>query len=155
MGPRDEFEEQQLKDIGTFFAQLRYKKGKTQRGVGSLSNIGQAAVTKFEKAQSDFRFTTLQALAKAYGYRVQLTLIPIGEGEDILVEPDPNYRTSRHYPKTAVSRPKKAPRKKKVTGPILSGPQVEYDNDDEFDTAKEMAALRQRLGIVQKGDIHE
>lgn len=150
MGPRDEFEEQQLKDIGTFFAQLRYKKGKTQRGVGSLSNIGQAAVTKFEKAQSDFRFTTLQALAKAYGYRVRLVLVPIEQGEDILVEPDPNYRTTRHYPKSTTTPRKKTTgrRKKKEHVAILPGPQVHYDNDDEWDTEKEMAALRQRLGIA-------
>lgn len=148
MIPRDDFEIEQLKDIGIFFAQLRYRKNKTQRDVGFMANLGQAAVTKFEKSQVDFKFGTMQVIARVLGYRVELYLVPLEGGEKILVEPDPNYRTKRSYANGTVVRSQpRVRRKPKKKQEILPGPQVEYETDDEFDTAKEMAALRARLGI--------
>lgn len=146
----DDFEIEQQKKIGIFFAQLRVKAELTQRDIGRLSQVGQAVITKFEKAQVNFKISTLQILARVHGYRLKIYLEPIGGGEDILVEPDPNFDHTRLYRGNSL---KKNPTRKKTRKvvkkpePILEGPQVQYDNDEEFDTEREMAALRAKFGI--------
>lgn len=151
MVENDDFEIEQQKKIGIFFAQLRVKAGLTQRDIGRLSQVGQAVITKFEKSQVNFKISTLQILARVHGYRLKIYLEPIDGGEDILVEPDPNFDHVRLYRGNTLRKnpTKKKPRRVvKKSKPILEGPQVQYDNDEEFDTEKEMAALRKRLGIT-------
>lgn len=150
---KDEFEKQQISDIGKFFAQLRYKRKKTQREIGEWINGSQMAVTQFERAQSDFKFTTLQTFARAFGYRVKVVLVPLDEGIDTELEarPNPDEPISRTDFDTNSGRSfgnrKPAVRKPRPRPPVSEGPQVEYETDDEFDIEKEMAAMRERFGV--------
>lgn len=146
----DEYEAAQLTDVGTFFAQQRYKAGKTQRQLADENQMSQNTITRLEKGQQDFKFSMLQRLAKIFGYRLELWLVPIEGGEAIPLKPDPKLRRTRAWGENTftLSKPrKKAIRKPKPRPAILEGPQVEYKTSDEFDIEKEMAAMRQRLGV--------
>lgn len=140
---------QQRKDIGTFFTQFRYKKNLTQRQLGQMVGIGQAAITTFEKGQHDFRFSTLLRLARTYGYRLELRLVPLeGDGDSILIQPDPSARTRRTYGGNTFTRdkPRKAskPTVKKEKKDI---PAVKYEDDEKFDSKAELARLREQFNL--------
>ena len=146
----DEFEIQQTKDLGLVIAQQRYAQGKTQRDLGSEADIGQAAVTAFETASRDFKFSTFQTLARTLGYRLDISLVPISGGDPVSGRPDPSLQKTRTYDGGVGRRyPNRKPavRKQKTRKAILEGPQVESETDDEFDIDKEMAAIRARLGV--------
>lgn len=149
MIPWDDYEKKQLKDIGLFFTQERYRQKKTQRQVSEEFGAGQAGVSIFEKGLNDFRFSTLQKLARTLGYRVELRLIPMDRDPvkgSILAKPDLNAQSTREYGGNTfkLSGPRRIRRPVKHK-PIEQAPDVDYEFEDEFDTEKEVAALRARL----------
>ena len=147
----DEFEIQQVKDLGEVIAQQRLAQGKTQRQLGVDAEMGQPSITAFETASRDFKFSTFQTLARALGYRLDISLVPIDGGEAVSGRPDPKLRSTRTYDGgkgRKYPNRKPAVRKPRPVKPINPGPQVEYDSDDEFDTERELAAMRERLGVA-------
>lgn len=147
----DEFEIQQTKDLGEVIAQQRLAQGKTQRQLGIDAQMGQASVTAFEKADRDFKFSTFQTMARALGFRLDISLVPIDGGDPVSGRPDPKLRSTRTYDGgkgRKYPNRKPAVRKPRPVKPINPGPQVEYDSDDQFDTEKELAAMRVRLGMA-------
>lgn len=147
MFSRDEFEEQQAKDLGEFFAQLRYKVRKTQREIGELARASQATITHIELAKTDLRLSTVQKLARVFGYRIEIYFVPVDGGEPVIAKPDPKLRSVRTYGGNTFTL--SGPRKKAVRSvkPRTAGPQVHYENEGEFDIDAEMMAMRQRLGV--------
>lgn len=145
---------EQAKEIGKFFAQRRYLRGWTQRQLGVMSTLGQAAVTNFETGKSDFKLSTLHKLAQTHGFEVRICMVPIDGGDPVEAKPDPDIRVGRSYDtnsgKTFPNRKPPTYKKPRARKEILPGPQVVYESDDEFDIAREMAALRARLGVSPK-----
>lgn len=126
-------DERQRIDIGVFFAKLRYRSGQTQREVGRGTGLGQNAITCFERGTKDFKFSTLYRMAKIFGYNLEIRLVPIsGEGAVLTVDHAPEPLAKRTYAK-------------KVKKPIDN--EIQYDSDDQFDSDKEIAAMRERLGV--------
>lgn len=145
---RDKFEIQQQKDLGEFFAQLRYKRNKTQYDVAVEMESGQSIVSQTEAGISDSRLSTLQAMARANGYRLEIAVVPIDEDipTRIVARPNPEDRSTRTYGGNTfnLKGPRKARRDTKHK-PIEKAPDVEYEFEGEFDAEKEVAALRARL----------
>jgi transcriptional regulator with XRE-family HTH domain len=146
---RDEFEIQQQKDLGEFFAQLRYKRHKTQEDIARAMDSGQSIVSQVENGAFDSRLSTYQAMARAYGYRLEIAVVPIDEEVDtrIVARPNPDDRSTRTYGGNTYSLtgPRKQRKKKPKAEAEPVVPDVEYEFEGEFDIDKEMAALRARL----------
>lgn len=137
MRPRDEFELAQVKDIGRFFAQLRFKRGKSQREEAEVIGCSQATLTRFELGQDEYRLSLLQKMAEHYGYRLEISVVPLDENikTRIVAKPDPAVT----IPNYGVRNKKRTPSKR------VDAVKVVYEDDDTFDMAAEMAALRSRL----------
>jgi transcriptional regulator with XRE-family HTH domain len=153
MAPNDEFEIQQVKDIGSFFRQLRFKRNKSQREMANELGCSQATLTRFELAQDGYRFSQLQKIARGYGYRLEISVVPMDENIDtrIVAKPDPEVlvpvngvRDTKHgrNPSEITSSGDKYQGRKKSTKKY---DQVTYEDDEEFDIEAEMAAMRARL----------
>jgi transcriptional regulator with XRE-family HTH domain len=137
MRDRDEFEINQVKDIGKFFAQLRFKRNKSQREEAEELGCSQATLTRFEQGKDEYRLSLLQKFAAHYGYRLEISIVPIDESIDTrtVLRPDPNII----LPTTGVREPRK--NKPKLVQPV----EVVYEDPDDFDIEAEMAAMRTRL----------
>lgn len=134
MRARDEFEIKQVKDIGQFFAQLRFKRNKSQREEAEELGCSQATLTKFELGKDEYRLSLLQKMAEHYGYRLEIAVVPIDESINtrIVARPDPNV--------TIPSNGVRDTKYKKGTGV-----KIVYADPEDFDIEAEMEAMRSRL----------
>lgn len=155
MRNRDEFELQQVRDIGAFFRQLRFKRNKSQKDEAAEIGCSQATLTYFEKGRDDYRFSMLQKIAHHYGYRVEVSLVPVDESitTRVVARPDPDFEVpvngvrDTKYGREPSEITSEGVRKPRARKPQLV-PDVQYDTEDEFDTQAELAAMRKRLGLA-------
>jgi transcriptional regulator with XRE-family HTH domain len=66
-------------EVGEIFADLRMEEGWTQRQAAEKCGTSQQNIPRLEKGKQDLKLSTLQRFAKAYGYNVQIHLIPADE----------------------------------------------------------------------------
>ena len=71
-----------LKQIGTSLQQARTARGLTQAQLGMLVGLPQSHISKIERGETDFQWTTLEQVANAVGLTPVLVptgLVPIVE----------------------------------------------------------------------------
>ncbi len=136
MPPRDDFEIEQTRDIGRFFAQLRIKMNKSQRELAELVGCSQATITKFEKASEEYRFSSLQKIARTMGYRLEISVVPIDESINTRIVARPNS----DLPLVPVRE-----QRRKKPQRVHTVREIKYETEDEFDVEAEMALVRERL----------
>lgn len=71
-----------LKQIGTSLQQARTARGLTQAELGALVGLPQSHISKIERGETDFQWTTLEQIANAVGLSVVLVptaLVPVVE----------------------------------------------------------------------------
>lgn len=148
MRDRDEFELNQAREIGSFFKQLRFKRNKSQKEEAEEIGCSQATLSYFEIGRDDYRFSLLQKMAEHYGYRLEVSLVPIDESIDtrIVAKPDPGF----DVPSNGVRDTKyvRGTGRLKSKEPKIKPTIVVYEDEDTFDTQAELAAMRSRLGIA-------
>lgn len=65
-----------LKQIGRSLQQARTARGLTQAELGALVGLPQSHISKIERGETDFQWTTLEQIANAVG--VSPVLVPTG-----------------------------------------------------------------------------
>ncbi|MGB7281349.1 MAG: helix-turn-helix transcriptional regulator [Candidatus Acidiferrum sp.] len=65
-----------LKQIGRSLQQARTARGLTQAELGALVGLPQSHISKIERGETDFQWTTLEQIASAVG--VSPVLVPAG-----------------------------------------------------------------------------
>lgn len=71
-----------LKQIGTALQEARTARGLTQSELGSLVGLPQSHISKIERGETDFQWTTLEQIANAVGLSpllVPTQLVPVVE----------------------------------------------------------------------------
>lgn len=72
-----------LKQIGRNLQQARTARGLTQAELGALVGLPQSHISKIERGETDFQWTTLEQIANAVGLSAVLVptgLVPVVEG---------------------------------------------------------------------------
>jgi len=65
-----------LKQMGKSLQQARIARGLTQAGLGVLVGLPQSHISKIERGETDFQWTTLEQIANAVG--LSAVLVPTG-----------------------------------------------------------------------------
>jgi transcriptional regulator with XRE-family HTH domain len=65
-----------LKQIGKSLRQARIARGLTQAELGALVGLPQSHISKIERGETDFQWTTLEQIANAVG--LSAVLVPTG-----------------------------------------------------------------------------
>ena len=65
-----------LKEIGKRLQQARVARGLTQAELGALVGLPQSHISKIERGETDFQWTTLEQIANAVG--LSAVLVPTG-----------------------------------------------------------------------------
>lgn len=72
-----------LEDVGELFRELREESGLTQREAARAIESTQARISDIENGKSDILVGTLSRWASAYGYRLDIGLVPMEDEFDI------------------------------------------------------------------------
>lgn len=72
-------EEDLRNEIASLFREFRFERGWTQREAASHLRISQQNIPRLEKGMQDMKLSTLQRLAYGYGYKVEVSFVPIEE----------------------------------------------------------------------------
>lgn len=69
-------------DVANLFLDLRLEDGLTQREAARRMGVPQSNLNRVEQGGTDMRLSTLQKFAHGYGFRVEVSFIPIEEETD-------------------------------------------------------------------------
>jgi transcriptional regulator with XRE-family HTH domain len=74
-------EEDLRNEVAQMFADLRAEMGWTQREAAAHTGMSQQNIPRLEKGRQDLKLSTIQKFAHAYGYAVELSLVPLEDTE--------------------------------------------------------------------------
>lgn len=67
-------------DVADMFTDVRLDAGLTRKDALRQLNVVYSNLSRVESAGTDLRLSTIQRFAYGYGYKVQLSLVPLEEG---------------------------------------------------------------------------
>jgi transcriptional regulator with XRE-family HTH domain len=69
-------------DVANMFVDMRLDEGWTIQGAARKLGVHFSNLHRLENGGTDLKLSTLQKYAHAYGYQVEIALVPIGEEDD-------------------------------------------------------------------------
>lgn len=78
--PREYYSEDEirfLKNVGETFRFIREQEGLSQKKAAEKAGTRQARISAIENGQTNLQVLTLLQWARAYGYDIELTLVPL------------------------------------------------------------------------------